>query len=116
MSKNYEEFSEEDSRRDEKREARRHRRIRNQVIAWLVLILILAGIGYGGYLGVNYFLDYLANRPQPVTERVEEPAPEVPEKSATGFVIQSIDDDEEEQTEAEDDSPNFSKGFFAKHK
>ena len=47
---------------------------------------------------------------------VEEPAPEVPEKSATGFVIQSIDDDEEEETEAEDDSPNFSKGFFAKHK
>lgn len=51
----------------------------------------------------------------PITLPVEEPAPEATEKSATGFVIQSIDD-EEEETEAEDDSPNFSKGFFAKHK
>lgn len=50
-----------------------------------------------------------------ITLPVEEPAPEATEKSATGFVIQSIDD-EEEETEAEDDSPNFSKGFFAKHK
>ena len=45
MSKNYDELSEDDSQRDEKREARRHRRIRNQVIAWLVLIVILGGIG-----------------------------------------------------------------------
>lgn len=49
-----------------------------------------------------------------ITLPVEEPAPEATEKSTTGFVIQSIDD--EEETEAEDDSPNFSKGFFAKHK
>ncbi len=50
-----------------------------------------------------------------ITLPTEEPAPEANEKSATGFVIRSIDD-EEEETEAEDDSPNFSKGFFAKHK
>lgn len=95
MSKNYDELSEEDSSRDDKREARRHRRIRSQVIAWLVLILILAGIGYGGYRGVNYFLDYLASRPQPVTERVEEPAPEEEQSQVSAGVISTPEEEEQ---------------------
>lgn len=37
----------------ERREYRRNRRIRNQIVAYLVLILILAGIGIGGFLGVR---------------------------------------------------------------
>ena len=51
-----------------------------------------------------------------ITLPVEETATEAPAQPATGFVIQSIDDDEDEETETEDDSPTFSKGFFAKHK
>ncbi len=51
-----------------------------------------------------------------ITLPTEEATPEAPEKSASGFVIQSIDDDEEEENTNEDDTPAFSKGFFAKHK
>lgn len=51
-----------------------------------------------------------------ITLPVEETATEAPAQPATGFVIQSIDDDEDDETETEDDSPTFSKGFFAKHK
>ncbi len=40
----------------------------------------------------------------------EEPATAVP---STGFVIQAVEEDE---NDGEDDTPNFSKGFFAKHK
>ncbi len=50
-------------------------------------------------------MDAIAEAPASVEE-----APE-----STGFVIQSIDDEEEEETK-EDDTPTFSKGFFAKHK
>ena len=46
-------------------------------------------------------------------EQTEEFKEEVKEPATTGFIIQVVEDDEEE---AEDDSPNFSKGFFAKHK
>lgn len=51
-----------------------------------------------------------------ITLPLEETATEAPAQPATGFVIQSIDDDEDDETETEDDSPTFSKGFFAKHK
>lgn len=51
-----------------------------------------------------------------ITLPVEETATEAPAQPAAGFVIQSIDDDEDDETETEDDSPAFSKGFFAKHK
>lgn len=44
-----------------------------------------------------------------ITEPEEEPA-------SNGFVIETIDDDEEENEDEGEDGPNFAKGFFAKHK
>ncbi len=41
---------------------------------------------------------------------------EDPVQPSTGFVIQKLDDEEDEEETNEDDSPAFSKGFFAKHK
>ena len=48
---------------DNAREIRRKRRIRNQIIAYLVLVILLAGIGYGGYMGVRYLYGKVA-KPQ----------------------------------------------------
>lgn len=45
-----------------------------------------------------------------ITEPEEEPV-------SNGFVIETIDDDDDDQEDdEEDEGPNFSKGFFAKHK
>lgn len=48
---------------DNAREIRRKRRIRNQIIAYLVLVILLAGVGYGGYMGVRYLYGKFA-KPQ----------------------------------------------------
>lgn len=40
-----------------RREERRRRRIRNQIIAYLVLIVIIAGIVTGGYFGIRYLVE-----------------------------------------------------------
>lgn len=57
--------------KDERRELRRQRRIRNQVIAYLVLIILLAGIGYGGYKGALYLMNYFGTNNQPVVDVVD---------------------------------------------
>lgn len=59
--------------RDEKRELRRQRRIRNQVIAYLVLVVLLGGIGFGGYKGVCILVDKLNTNKQIVVEQSQEP-------------------------------------------
>ena len=47
---------EKDKKKDNRREERRRRRIRNQVIAYLVLVILLAGIGAGGYYGIRFLV------------------------------------------------------------
>lgn len=45
------------NQRNSRREERRRRRIRNQVIAYLVLALLIAGICTGGYFGVRFLIE-----------------------------------------------------------
>ncbi len=42
--------------RDSRREERRRRRIRNQIIAYLVLVLLIAGVFVGGYFGIRFLV------------------------------------------------------------
>lgn len=42
--------------RDSRREERRRRRIRNQVIAYLVLVLLIIGVFTGGYFGIRFLI------------------------------------------------------------
>ena len=57
---------------DERRDARHKRRIRNQVFAYLILLLIIGGIGAGGYFGVGYLASMIKNTQanKPVEEEV----------------------------------------------
>lgn len=45
--------------KEERREARRKRRIRNQIFAYIFLILLLAGIGAGGFFGIKQLINKL---------------------------------------------------------
>ena len=57
MSKNAnQEEQEYEMTKEEKRQARRNRRIRNQILAYVVFVVFLAGLGVGGYFGVDYLI------------------------------------------------------------
>lgn len=92
--------------KDPRREYRRRRRIRNQLLAWLVLIVLLAGLGAGAY----YATDYLMKHPkkttaEPVSSDNADTEP-TPEESISGGTIgtpENVDEllEEPEPTEAE---------------
>lgn len=50
--------------RDSRREERRKRRIRNQIIAYLVLILLIAGVFVGGYFGIRFLVENIKSQNQ----------------------------------------------------
>lgn len=52
--------------RDSRREERRRRRIRNQVIAYLVLVFLMIGICAGGYFGIRFLIENIKLRNQQV--------------------------------------------------
>ena len=60
-------------RNEDRREYRRKRRIRNQIIAYAVLVLLLAGVGYGGYKGVLYLTQRFATPEETESVSVNEP-------------------------------------------
>lgn len=45
----------------ERREYRKNRRIRNQILAYIVLIVLLVGIGIGGFVGVKAIVGKISN-------------------------------------------------------
>lgn len=49
-----------------RREERRRRRIRNQILAYMVLVIILAGLGMGGYFGIKFLLSQRTTPNQPI--------------------------------------------------
>lgn len=57
---------EKENKKDNRREERRRRRIRNQVIAYLVLLILLAGIGAGGYFGIRFLIGNI----KPVNQQI----------------------------------------------
>ena len=64
----------------ERREYRRKRRIRNQTIAYIVLVLLLAILGVGGFFGVKRVIAVLQDYGQKVTETMEQAAEDVQEQ------------------------------------
>lgn len=50
--------------RDTRREERRRRRIRNQVIAYLVLVLLVIGVFTGGYFGIRVLIEHIKSGSQ----------------------------------------------------
>ena len=49
---------------EDKREVRRKRRLRNQILAYLSLVIILAGLGVGGFFGIKALQGVLEEREQ----------------------------------------------------
>ncbi len=49
---------------EDKREVRRKRRLKNQILAYLALIVILAGVGVGGFFGIKALQGVLEEREQ----------------------------------------------------
>lgn len=91
----------------ERREARKKRRIRNQIICWIVLIVLVGGIAVGGYLGVKHLWDNRKNTgAQPDQVVSEDIASE--SENETG-VIATPDEEEEaifvEEEEEEIEAP-----------
>lgn len=114
MSKKYENMSEEEIEKEEKREARHQRRIRNQVLAWLVLLIILAGLGYGGYIGSGYLFNYLdeKQKQEALAQAEQEAETGAEEEDAFGIIatpemeedfIESLVEETEEVEEVQDE-------------
>ena len=66
------------NKQEDRREYRRRRRIRNQILAYLTLILLLALIIYGGFQLIRLATAGMKQQQQnaPVTETEAEPTPE----------------------------------------
>lgn len=88
MAKN-EDFSEEMDRR----EYRRKRRVRNQIISYIVLAVILIGLAAGGVIGVQKILKILNDKKH--TEELQKQLQELSENEEEPAVIEAPD----EQTE-----------------
>jgi len=59
-------YDDPESEFDARRLARHKRRVRNQVLAYIVLFLLIAGLGFGIYKGASFAIGYFKNR-QPQT-------------------------------------------------
>ena len=66
------------NKQEDRREYRRRRRIRNQILAYLTLIVLLALIIFGGFQLIRMATAGMKQQPQnaPVTENEAEPTPE----------------------------------------
>jgi len=96
------EFQEED-----KREYRRRRRIRNQILAYVSLVLILAVVSVGGYFGIKALSGVVEEKQQQeqmeealaAAQQVEEEmteASEVPEETVEETVVETVEEYTEE--------------------
>ena len=86
----------------ERREYRRKRRIRNQTIAYIVLVLLLAILGVGGFFGVKRVITVLQDYGQKVTETMEQAAEDVQEQETQDNPSEEIT---QEQTQPEETEP-----------
>lgn len=66
------------NKQEDRREYRRRRRIRNQILAWLTLVVLLGAIGYGGFRLIGMAMNGMKHEQQgtPVTQDQAEPTPE----------------------------------------
>lgn len=71
---------------EERREYRKKRRIRNQIMAYLVLIIIVIGIGAGGFYGVKVLINKFSTL---VSEGNDVPAADTGSVSQDQFVMSS---------------------------
>ena len=96
------EFQEED-----KREYRRRRRIRNQILAYVSLVLILAVVSVGGYFGIKALSGVVEEKQQQeqmeealaAAQQVEEEmteVSEVPEETVEETVVETVEEYTEE--------------------
>ncbi|MBO4987883.1 MAG: beta-N-acetylhexosaminidase [Lachnospiraceae bacterium] len=96
------EFQEED-----KREYRRRRRIRNQILAYVSLVLILAVVSVGGYFGIKVLSGVVEEKQQQeqmeealaAAQQVEEEmteVSEVPEETVEETVVETVEEYTEE--------------------
>ena len=95
-------------RNEDRREYRRKRRIRNQIIAYAVLVLLLAGVGYGGYKGVLYLTQRFATPEETESVSVNEPVVSENEPGIIATpedVLDVISENEAEEEEVPEVSP-----------
>lgn len=68
----YDEESDEEYEYEDRAYYRHQRRIRNQIIAYVVMILIIAGIIIGGYIGVKKLMGSFSLMPDKHAEQLQE--------------------------------------------
>ena len=86
----------------DRREFRRKRRIRNQVIAYIVLVILLAILGVGGFFGVRQVIAGIKEYDQKVIETMEQASENVETQEAQES---STEETPEEQTQLEETEP-----------
>ncbi len=98
----------EEMNRDERREFRRKRRIRNQIIAWLVLIVILAGVFYGGYRGLHVIYNRFNHEGDVPVQTVSEDIAQTESSNevvATSEPVETVSEDVVEEPPVEEPDP-----------
>lgn len=88
-----------DEKELERRELRRKRRRRNQLFAYLTLVLIIAAIGVGGYFGVLRIKRMLDDYDKKVAEAIVEAKTEVMEEVTEGDTDSDVMENVEESLE-----------------
>ncbi len=76
---------------ESRRKIRRRRQIRNQILAYVLLILIMFGIGVGGYYGVRKLADFFNEKRAETEARISENLATTPSVSEEEAVISTPD-------------------------
>lgn len=89
------------------REKRKRRRIRNQILAYITLIVLVVLVAAGGYLGATYVMRYVKDYNDKVNKAIEEAesnAAELAEGTENGDLETGI---QENETMGEDGTDNY---------
>lgn len=89
------------------REKRKRRRIRNQILAYITLVVLVVLVAAGGYLGVTYVMRYVKNYNDKVNKAIEEAesnAAELADGTENGDLQTNI---QENETVGEDSTDNY---------